>query len=217
MHLLRNLVLAQAILVLTPAVATAQESYIGLWAGYNLADDNDWRSTTTTSAVQHEPGMAVAMTLGRQTDGGLRFEGELAYRISSIDRLGNLSVDGQVDKLTAMVNFIYEFNTGGERIYGYSLGGGSPIRPYIGLGGGGALVHIADVSFGGSPIVNDSEFGFAYQGIAGIGFEITPESILTFDIRYVGVPEIGFTSGNSTGFDAEFVDWTATIGLRSHF
>lgn len=216
MRMLRSLIAAAALLAGGSGVATAQTNYFGILGGYNLAQDNDWVTGGTPTPVEHEPGLALGLFAGAQTLDGLRYEGELTFRTNNFDTVNGALVDGQVDKLSLMVNFIYEFSAGGGR-YGYGMGGGE-IRPYLGLGGGGALVHVNDVNaLAVPPLVNDSEWGLAYQFIGGVGFELSAETTFYVDYRYFATDEIGFTDTGGTAFDAEFVDWTVTVGLRTNF
>lgn len=217
MRMLRILTISSAALTFAPAVAAQQTGYIGLLGGYNQAQDSDWVSSGGTATAEFEAGYALGAFVGAQTDSGLRYEGELTFRTNRVDTIAATPLDGQVDKLALMVNFIYEFGAGGGYGYGYGLGGGG-IRPYLGLGGGGAMVHIDEVGgLAPPPQFDDSEFGLAYQFIGGVGFEMSGGSVLFVDYRYFATDEIGFTDAGGTPFDAEFVDWTVTLGLRTHF
>lgn len=215
MQKLRILTLAALVVVGGSGAAVAQTNYIGMLGGYNLAQDSDWDASGVVSTVEHEPGYALGAFAGAQTDSGLRYEGELTFRTNNIDTVGGAFVEGQVDKLSLMVNFLYEFGYGGGG-YGYGMGGGE-IRPYLGLGGGGVLVHINDVNNLATTSVNDSEYGLAYQFIGGVGFEVAADSTLYVDYRYFATEKIGFTDTGGTPFDAEFADWTVTVGLRTNF
>lgn len=216
MRMLRSLMVAAALLGGSADAATAQTNYFGLLGGYNLAQDSDWDFSGSVFPVEHEPGYALGAFAGGQTDSGLRYEGELTLRTNNVDTVGGSLIEGQVDKLSLMVNFIYELGFGGGG-YRYGMGGGE-IRPYLGVGGGGVLVHISDVnSLAVPPAVNDSEYGLAYQFIGGVGFELSAESTLYVDYRYFATDKIGFTDTGNNPFDAEFVDWTVTVGLRTNF
>lgn len=214
MQLLRILAATAALLAAGAGAAAAQNNYFGLLGGYNLAQDSDWVSGGVPAPVEHEPGYALGAFVGAQTDSGLRYEGELTFRTNNVDTIGGTPLEGQIDKLALMVNFIYEFGVGGG--YGYGMGG-SEIRPYLGLGGGGALVHINEINDLAAVSVNDSEYGLAYQFIGGVGFELTSDSVLHVDYRYFAVDSTGFTTTAGVPFDADFVDWTVTVGLRTNF
>lgn len=216
MQMLRSLTLAGLLLAAGAGTAEAQTNYFGMLGGYNLAQDSDWDFSGAVAPVEHEPGFALGAFAGGQTDSGLRYEGELTFRTNNLDTFNGGLVEGQVDKLSLMVNFLYEFGYGGGG-YGYGIGAGE-IRPYLGIGGGGVLVHLNDVNaLSAPPLVNDSEYGLAYQFIGGVGFELTADSTLYVDYRYFATDKIGFTDTGGVPFDADFVDWTVTVGLRANF
>jgi len=80
------------------------------------------------------------------------------------------------------------------------------------------LVHLNEINtLAAPPLFNDSEYGLAYQFIGGVGFELAANSILYVDYRYFATDEIGFTDTGGAPFDAEFADWTVTVGLRTNF
>lgn len=216
MQRLQSLILAALLLAGNAGIAAAQTNYFGMLGGYNFAQDSDWDASGVVSTVEHEPGYALGAFAGAQTDSGLRYEGELTFRTNNVDTIAGGLVDGQVDKLALMVNFLYEFGYGGGG-YGYGVGGGE-IRPYLGLGGGGVLVHLNDINtLSAPPLYNDSEYGLAYQFIGGVGFELTTDSTFYVDYRYFATDTIGFTTTSGVPFDAEFADWTVTVGLRTNF
>lgn len=217
MKLLRMLIIAA---VLLPCGATAamaqarsQSSYFGMMGGYSLPRDSDWEFAGVRVPTDYQDGYAIGAFLGTQTDSGLRGEAELSFRTNNLDTFGGVALEGQVDRLALMINVLYEFGAGSG--YGYAVGGG--LRPYLGLGGGGAMVHINDVNDLSATAVNDSEFGLAYQFIAGFAFELTPDSFFHVDYRYFSTEAIDFSDTGGTTFDAEFADWTVTAGLRTHF
>jgi len=174
-------------------------------AGTVLPDGTDvgWRTDFDT-------GYAVAGALGR-TYGAFRGELEVAYQMNGVNThqgvtaggialdgedagvlitgspnlgvtVGDLVADGQGDLSTTfvMANVFYDFNTGGR------------LTPFI---GGGAGIGFVDVNYApsGVAIIQDDATEFAYQGVAGVAYEVSPAIELLLAYRYRA------TSGVSVG------------------
>lgn len=112
-----------------------------------------------------------------------------------------------------MVNALFELQLGGG-IYG----GGSPLRPYLGVGGGGARVALADVTFDlATTTFNDFDCVPAYQFIGGVGLEVTENAFLTLDYRYFVAEDVEMSDTVGTPFEMDTVQSTFMIGLRTSF
>jgi len=151
--------------------------------------------------TEFENGFAVNGAFGRRY-GPFRGEIEAAYQRSSVEThnnvlaggialagedagvlitgssnlgvtVGDLVADGQGDLSTVfiMANVYYDIETG------------TPFKPYIGAGAG---VGFVDVSYSPSAtaIVDDNSTQFAYQGMAGIAYEVSPMTELYAGYRY---------------------------------
>jgi len=113
--------------------------------------------------------------------GVYRVEGEIGYRMFDLDEftIGGvpIPIDGDVSVITFMANGYYDFDMGN-----------SPLSPYVGLGLG--LVY-AEVEFS-SPFFGsfkDDDTEGAYQVMAGIGYEISPTTVLTAGYRFFSIFE----------------------------
>ncbi|MGB5215608.1 MAG: outer membrane beta-barrel protein [Anderseniella sp.] len=110
---------------------------------------------------------------------GMRIEGELSYRSNSVKSHsidGGAPISDAQGKTTAfagMANILFDLNTG---------------MPFSIYGGGG--IGAAKVSFDGHgvfgdpAVMDDDKTVFAWQAIAGMGYEITPDIVL--DLQYCG-------------------------------
>jgi opacity protein-like surface antigen len=98
---------------------------------------------------------------------------------------------------------------------------GDVIRPYIGGGVGIGRLDVDVSTTGGGELIDDADWGFAYQLGAGIGFGITPN--ITVDVGYrfkaINNLELDATAPSGTGFevDADYKSHNVLVGLRFGF
>jgi opacity protein-like surface antigen len=151
--------------------------------------------------------------------GAIRAEGEISYRtndgdVGTLIGLGSGPIDGDISALSFMVNGYYDLHSAN-----------SPLVPYLGVGLGVASID-ADIS---APVlapfpqlVDDSATVFAYQFMAGLGYNISPTMILTADYRYFGTTSPEFTPGNAfipgtPDIEADYSNHSFNIGVRFMF
>ena len=225
--------LATALFCAVSTAALAQTTsgfYVGGGGGVNWTKDSDITLTdpsvpaTLSGEAEFDTGWGAVGQVGYKGLflPGLRLEFEFNYRDNDLDKvtvdsvngvsispteLGALSgtspVTGSVRSIAPMFNVLYDFNTG------------SPITPYLGAGVGPAWVKLktSDGSSGSS----DTDVVFAYQGIAGIAYNITNNLSLWLDYRYFATqdPEWSFEDGSTV--EGEYRNHTVMIGLRWFF
>lgn len=213
---MRPLLLAATAATLTMAGghASAEGFYLGFNAGVNLLSDSDnsqsfagpiidsllapGLTVDVDSTVDNDTGFALVGALGYQFDVGLRLEAEVGYRRNGlggamIDSVGisgvgslpvgiGLGLDGHTSSLSVMANALYE----------HRFEGG--IKPYVGGGVGLSWVSAdaaLEIPIGGLGIpdiqlVDDSSTVFAYQAIAGVGYEIDSNWTVGVEYRFFG-------------------------------
>jgi len=222
---IRRLLLASAAVLALPAAASAQVGsatpgfYLGLGGGWNKARDADWSSANgpvgTSGEMEFEHGWAVIGALGYQLGNGFRVEFEPGYRRNSADStsttFGGRDADGRISAISLMGNAIYEL----PLTFG--------LRPYIGVGLGAARLS-ADFTVpnqGGLPLrVDDEDWVFAYQGIAGVGYALTDNVTVALDYRYFKTrdPEFSSSRGSIGGtFESEYSAHTVLASVRYSF
>ncbi|WDI32943.1 P44/Msp2 family outer membrane protein [Hyphococcus flavus] len=121
--------------------------------------------------------------------------------------VGDLVADGQGDlsNLFVMANVFYDFDTGG------------PLKPYIGAGVGVGFVDV-DYSPSATPIIQDDATAFAYQGIAGLAYEVSPATDLFVAYRYRATTDVSVEADLfSADFDIENRASLVEAGLRFRF
>jgi opacity protein-like surface antigen len=181
-----------------------QGTYFGVQGGYTnlLTATNEGFNITqgpnlgldATSLERFSGGYNVGGRAGLQW-GAWRLEGEVSYRendgrgvqmISPRNRLGR-GQDAERHSVNEMANVIYDLD----------LGLGLPISPHIGGGIGAAEVtrNLTNV-FGGT---HDTVTVFAYQGMAGLRYWLSPAVAIDLDYRYFATTDTTFLSTNVGG------------------
>lgn len=113
---------------------------------------------------------------------GFRLEVEGSYRRSELDYIvGSTSaVEGYVESIGAMANGYVDFNFGPKMV------------PYVGGGFGMARVSRRDFSVAGVPATNKYVHTGAWQVMGGLGFRLSPGTIIGVELRYFELMEFQF-------------------------
>jgi OOP family OmpA-OmpF porin len=208
---IRTGLIAAALLCSASTAAFAQQTsglYLGLGAGANFARDADISGAGINTEASYDTGWAGIGSVGYGFGNGLRLELEVGYRDNDVDSLsGQTGGGGSTNVWSGMLNLLYDIPTG------------TAFTPYLGVGGGYARVKadgIAPVA-AGNVTVDDSDNVFAYQGIVGVAYGITPNLKVALDYRYFGTQDPEFGASNGTSVDSEYSTHTVLIGLRWEF
>ena len=174
------------VFITTSAHAADKGMYVSGNLGLSIADDTDLSVFGIEFAtISFDPGFTIGGAIGYDY-GNIRVEGEIAYHFWDMDEgtVGPIApgcpctgpIDGDASALSFMLNGYYDFQITN-----------SSLAPYLGGGIGGANIN-GDITVLG----DDSDIVFAYQLMAGIGFEINPSTTLTLGYRYFATtdPEI---------------------------
>lgn len=206
--------LAVAVLLMAPALAEAypkQGWYVSGAGGVSFQDDSDATIGGVTNSIQFKPGYVVDGSVGYGFENQLRPEFEISYRHGNVDKVtgaGAGSRSGNENAIGLMGNLFYDFDlrTG--------------LTPYLGVGVGGALVsadHAGQI-VGGAEL-DDQQFEFAYQGIAGVSFELSERLDVTADYRYFSTldPQFSTLTGGLRSDDTTYHTHNFLLGLRYVF
>jgi OOP family OmpA-OmpF porin len=203
---MKRLLLATAMTLALPGVALAERvdivpgPYIGLGAGVNWLDrttvqplPGPWFPGETHHRFTFNTGWAVHGTLGYRFMDNWRAEIELAHRNNKIKSISNLPAGsyGKVKSFSQMINLHYDMPLG-ERLE-FSLGAG--------IGGIRYDTPIQD------------RYVFGYQGIAGLAYNISQQTQLTTEYRYMSSNKVRLSDGVDT-IRPKFNNHTITVGLR---
>ncbi len=189
----------------TLAAANDKGLYIGGAGGLNfLTEDSDLNAA---EAEYEDFNWAVSGALGYALGNGLRLETEVGYRPNDVDNItGVAGGSGDVDVLNWMFNALYDLDY-------WNL----PVKPYVGAGIGIAHVDFDGVTPVAGSTINDSDIGFAFQGIAGVSLDLTENLAATLDYRHLRVPHVSFRTNGGTNVDSDYATNQIMIGLRYTF
>lgn len=198
-------IIAAALLVGLPAAAMAQPDgwYMGLGAGINLQEDADISGSGISSEADFDTGALGAAALGYKF-GAPRLELEFSYRGNNADTVGGVNGAGNTRAQALMMNLLYDFDLGG-------------FTPYIGVGLGGAAVKYDGIAPVGGGSISDSDIVLAYQGIAGVGYQVSEQLGLFADYRYFATRDPGYSTSTGASVDGEYAAHTMLVGLRWAF
>lgn len=203
--------LAAALLV--PAMAEAypkQGWYVGLGGGVGFQQDSDATVAGITNKLEFDPGFVLNGNVGYGFESQLRPEFEISYRRNNVDKVtgtGAGARNGHEDALAFMGNLFYDFDTK------------SGLTPYLGAGAGAALVAADQAGFiVGGTTLNSQPLRFAYQGIAGLAYELSERLDISADYRYFRTMEPEFkTVAGLKADNTEYANHSFLIGLRYVF
>jgi opacity protein-like surface antigen len=194
---MKRLMITAAALALTAAAAHAADTnngwYYSIGGGWNQTQDNSFKSGFGKSSVDYDAGWMGEVALGRAWGHNMRTEIEGSYRRNDINSVDGASGTGDFHSWGAMLNEYYDFHNS------------TPWMPYIGAGVGAAFEDAHHVSSAAAPgtAISGSDTEFAYQGIAGVDYWVTPRSAFGIRYDYLGTTQSRFGTGNSGAGDAK--------------
>ena len=226
-----RLLLASTALTISASALAAQSLSEGLYlqgfAGYSQLQDSDFSGTINGSSqsvdTDFDGGYGLGIAVGKEIPQwsndqfGTRIELELSYRDNDVDGVnfsgngpgaeGNIS--GDVSQTSLFANVLVDFKQAGA------------FTPYVGLGLGATYSDL-DFVYGPGVELNDTDTTFAAQIIAGVAYEISPNTSLTLDTRYARAFDVSSArlapNGASTGTVEDDIDAiSVNVGLRYGF
>ena len=216
----RGFGIATAAAIVAALISPAQAQLVASGPGsFYIGGEGGWtqlnNSTLTgNGAVAHETfadGYNVGGRAGYQM-GPWRFEGEFAYRLNDEQSLAKISPKHEAPKSATgdrhvyaeMANLIYDFDLGW------------PVTPHVGGGIGAAQVHQNLNPSNGSG-THSSDTVFAYQGIAGLRYLITPTVALDLDYRYFATVDPKFTTVGGVAVKSDYETHNVVASLTFLF
>ena len=207
-------------LMSTSALAQdGRTQWYGVFAGLsNMPSDSEASLQSSGWKIEGDLDLSnefgLAFALGVEMGGGRRLELEAARRSSDIDGAsgavlngtaipaGTYSVTGDVDTWSLMVNFHQDIDAGS-------------VQPYVGAGLGFARHDgTAELMTATGPSGRDSgdDTVFAYQFMAGVGYEISEGMTLFGGYRYMETSDIEIER-----FTASYGTHAIEAGIRVRF
>ncbi len=189
--------------------------YVSLGIGFSIPQT---QTDQVSETVEFNNGLVTKGSLGYTFTGSspvvLRSELEISYRRYEADRLGDTpsgpyhGADGNLTYLTGMVNGLLDFKTG------------TRVTPFVGIGIGMSRVSYNSVKSkdGISATVDDTDNVFAYQGMAGLAYDITESWKIDLEYRYFHTRDTALK--NDGGVDVNFdcnSNHSVIVGVRYLF
>ncbi|WP_164155774.1 outer membrane protein, partial [Sandarakinorhabdus rubra] len=205
-------------LAATPATARDQNWYIGLRGGMVFPTDRQFSANGTALPdfdTTEKRGWAAAARLGYDF-GMLRTELDVGYHqnsLRSIDLLSSTSAGlagrydnpaGRMRHWTVMANALVDvINTGA-------------FSASVGAGAGAARIdaHNIRVSPAADLLLNDSDWVFAWNALAGVRLAISRGVDLAVDYRYLRPNRARFNEGAGAEFSTRNASHTVLVGLN---
>ncbi len=201
------------------ATAAAQEGfYASGFGGATFLFNSDVKqstpTTTTAAEIEHETGFMAGGAVGYAFLNGLRLEIEGSYRENDLDSFQpnggtTVNADGSISAIAGMLNAYYDVSTGG------------PFVPYIGGGIGAAVLSLDDFSTApATPGFSDTDTQFAFQGMAGVGYKLTPNITVGVEYRYFQTLDPDFSdtvAGIDTKLRSEYQTHNVMGRITIHF
>ncbi|HVY03214.1 MAG TPA: outer membrane beta-barrel protein, partial [Caulobacterales bacterium] len=149
--------------------------------------------------TDHKDDVMGSIGIGYAFANGWRFEGEFAGR-SNREEIDGFDV-GDTHAWSVMLNGYYDFNKNGW------------FQPYLGAGIGAGRVSVDSFGFTGAST------RFAYQGMAGVAFPVSPQLSVDVGYRYFRVNDLKYTAFEEGPFTAkaDYDHQAVTAGLRWQF
>jgi OOP family OmpA-OmpF porin len=180
--LMRTLALAALLSALSVGAAQATEGWYGR---IDVGYTVDGEIELDDTDFDLEDDWMADVGVGYGFMGGFRAEGELAYRNNDIDLISD-----EVEVWSLMANLFYDFNRGGR------------FQPYLGAG----------VGFAQLETLGEDEDSWGWQGLAGVGIELSDRATLDIGYRYFVLEDLQLF-----GIDSDYEHQAVTVGLRWEF
>lgn len=177
----------------------------GAWS--DLGDTN-YATGAGRVDTEYDSGYLVGGAVGMK-QGSLRYEGELLHQEADVDRqslngAGLAGPGGKTKFNAAMANAYWDIGTG-------------RIKPYVGGGVGAAHIKADGHSGGGVALADDGDTVLAYQGMAGVSYDLNPCWSVNAEYRYIGAQDAEITTAGSSSNDMSYDSNNLLVGLSYKF
>ena len=196
---------------MVPSLASADNFYVILRGGPGFTPDMKIGAPSDPDPVDFGTGFSGGVGLGYALPFNLRAEGEFGYIHAPVKSDGGISnTTGSFRNYLYMANGYYDF-----KFFG-------PIKPYLGFGIGAARVRedrrvFAD-GLGRFLNVDEARTEFAYQGRAGVAYELNRWFDVSLGYRYVHIDGGNYDRGNRFSIHSDsFINHSLELGAAFKF
>ncbi|MBP7241907.1 porin family protein [Amaricoccus sp.] len=174
-------------------------------ATFPSGDDESLRSNGQKVGrvdLDYDTGYTLGVALGFQATPNVGVELEYAYRNADFDGSARVNgvrgnIDGTAKVNAVMVNALYNFTLSNPQV-----------MPYVGAG-----IGAAQLDYEGSK----STSNFAYQFIAGIGYEVAPQWTVYGEGRWFATPESKVWPSRGLATDLSYETFDLLFGVKYQF
>lgn len=206
-------VIAVAFLLAGSGWAAAQglgtsRGYLKIFGGATIPQDDSFTLNFTdddpiSSGLDYDAGFVFGIAGGYNITPSVAIELEYSYRNADASIDTSDGVTGQVRSNAYMANAVYTFDPIDEA---------GAVKPFVGVGMGAA-----DMDFepdGAGRLGGD--FQFAYQLMAGIGYQMNESWTLSGEVRFLSASN-GDVSSEAAGFESSYQTFDALFGATYRF
>jgi opacity protein-like surface antigen len=153
------------------------QAYIRAEGGWNYTDDNSYGTSVGQVNTKYDSGYMAGGAVGMQT-GPMRYEVEAFQNKAKVKSLSAAGIaqpgaNGSMQLGAVMGNVYYDF-------------GSHNLKPYIGGGVGMGRLKADNQRSSFTTYADDSDTVLAYQGMAGVKYDLTPNWAVNGEYRYIG-------------------------------
>jgi outer membrane protein OmpA-like peptidoglycan-associated protein len=174
------MLLAAGFVAAMPTLAHAQW-YVGADAGAVALQDFKAQGSGIADKTKTDWGYALMGEAG-YAFGQLRLEGELSYRDTGVSKVAGTKGSGDITALSPMVNVMYDFLPE------------SKWHPFVGAGIGAAYMDAGTVKTAAANVYKGNDWAFAYQGIAGLAYDLDTNWQVKTQYRYFNTTDYNLTA-----------------------
>ena len=182
-------------------------------AGFSSTSCDQTLKHQSGSAAEFSTGYGAGLSLGYRFFDWLRLEGELGVDRHGVDRIktdprkGFRDAGGQAVIATGLISAFADFKTG------------TAITPYVGIGLGGYFADLQNVHVLSTnrDEVDDSAFGAAIAGMAGVEWSLNEDWSLTAGYRYLFLPDLRAKTSRQVEGSASLDFHQFSVGFRRYW
>lgn len=195
----------------------AEQPYLGLRGSFSDVEDSSAESALTNFDIGYDNGFGASASLGVRLPHGFRAEGELVFQTAGVESFtitkdlinvpslagDTFTASGEAELIAPMANVFYDLTLPDLMV-----------RPYVGAGIGGAHLNLNAENGPLLIAIDDDNWAFAWQLMAGVVLPVSEQVWLTAGYRYFSTNEMALTDSFGTEYTAEYQSHNFDIGLQ---